>query len=1105
MTTNGMGASPTLEEALRLSLEPNNASRIQAEQAVKQWMKDSNASFTLVQIIQSSPHESARHLAALLLRRKVNSIWKRLDEAHQRELKQIVINRMTEEPSRGVRRGLVGVACSLAKHQIPSNNWPELWQFLGTCTQHTNSEAREMGFFLLSELGLTILDSLVDQYESILPVFVNGMQDSDSSVRTLALRGFSIFAAGLLQSEAIDKLADTIPVVMSCLDDCLGQGEEQVAVDALDTLSELVIIDVKLVERHLQRICKTLTDCISSDEIMPPPKVSASEVLKTLIEQYPKKLAKSGYITQLIPLLMSIAAKNSTDPNLEAELPGEYLGGIHHGNTKPADEDEDEEDENVKIVSLCGRLIDTIALNCSPKKVWNCVSATCSACLGSQDWRQRKAALMALAMVAEGCRESLLEHLEQPLQYICHGTQDSIPAVREASFWALGQFAEQLMPHIAYHHETMLPPLLYGVRDGSQRVAERAMFALEAYSENLEQDVICKHMRQILQTLYAALNTPKASSMQAYAISALASVAIAAKEDFQPYFHHVLPRIIEYIQDTDEANSSLRAKAIDCLGHVCAAVGKEYFDTIKNQGYDILALVSQASSAEDLEVQESVFSFFGQIASVLKADFAPVMHKLFDSLAETANSSDGIETSSRFMRENDDDFTNKFLDRDDDDDLDDGNHVLTSFHAHSDVLDLKETAVATLGMCAHHLGAAFQPWAEKTYNMLMENHLSHHHEPIRQHAVTSLQYVIESIYYNECTETLSDGFKQLRDNTLTEFVMILKSEEDLEVCGRVCDALRFLCTISNGVIVESHVKAIMEQLRTMLDGEAMCQQDADDEDSEDEEGGQKSQAQVLIDSVIELIAGLAKTFGRYLDEMFATLFPSLVEYTKRKNSALDRAMVIGLFAEVLGYFGGDVFANRYQSALQIIMDGLSDESPLVTRNSLFGIGQTAQECPQVAKDLIPKYLPIIAGFTDPEKISDRAVLENAAGAIGRFIHKFWDSGLVDVSHYLPCLLRVLPVEDDFQENETIYSTLLLILEKQPALVDPYADKFVAVLHHDLSRDNKKESLSIETKRRFAHLLQSGNLPSLVKAIQNLPAAEQKELAAQLQANAAEVR
>ena len=586
--------------------------------------------------------------------------------------------------------------------------------------------------------------------------------------------------------------------------------------------------------------------------------------------------------------------------------------------------------------------------------------------------------------------------------------------------------------------------------------------------------------------------------MQAYAISALASVAIAAKEEFQPYFEHVLPKIVEYVQNTDEANSSLRAKAIDCLGHVCAAVGKEYFDKIQKQGYDILALVSQASAAEDLEVQESVFSFFGQIASVLKTEFAPVMHKLFDSLAETANSSDGIETSSRFMRDNDDDFTNKFIDRDEDDDLDEGNHVLTSFHAHSDVLDLKETAVATLGMCAHHLGAAFQPWAEKTYNMLMENHLSHHHEPIRQHAVTSLQYVIESIYYTEASDSLSDGFKQLRDNTLTEFVMILKNEEDLEVCGRVCDALRFLCTISNGIIVESHVKAITEQLRTMLDGEAMCQQDADDEDSEDGEGGQKSQAQVLIDSVIELIAAFAKIFAQHFDPMFAELFPSLVEYTKRKNSSLDRAMVIGLFAEVLAYFGGDLFANRYQSALQIIVDGLSDDSPLVTRNSLFGVGQTAQECPQVAKELINKYLPVVAKFTDPTTVSDRAVVENAAGAISRFIQQFWDSGLIDVSQYLPCLFQVLPVEDDFQENETIYSTLLLILEKQPALIDPFADKAIAVLHQDLSRDHKKESLKLETKQRFAYLIQSGACPSLLKAIHNMSTSAQNELATQLQ-------
>lgn len=950
-----------------------------------------------------------------------------------------------------------------------------------------------MGFYLLSELSLAIIDSLIAEYKQILPVFVSGMQDPSSSVRVLALRGFSIFSAGVLQSEAIDELSSTIPVVMKCLKDCLAQGEEQVTVDALDTLSELVLIDAKLVEEHLSNLCETLTDCIASPDIMSPPKVSASEVLKTLIEQFPRKLSKLGYITKLIPMLMKISAQNSTDPNLETEPTGEYLGGIHHTGEKAAEADDEDEDDSVKVINLCGRLLDTIALNCSANKVWKCVSGACSACLQSSDWRQRRTALVTMAMSAEGCREIILETLGPIVGSTCQSTSDSVAAVREAAFWALGQYAEQLMPHVAQHYREMLPPLLQGVKDTNHRVAEKAMFALEAYAENLDQEVIVHYMQQILQTLFAALNTP-VLSMQGYAISALASVAISAKEAFQPYFTHVIPTLISYVREEDENKSSIRSKAIDCLGHVCAAVGKEYFDSLRQQGHDILALVSQASAAEDMEVQESVYSFFGQIASVLKHDFAPVMDKLYDSLMQTACSSDGIETSSRFMRD-DDGITDKFLENDDEEeDLEEENHVLTSFHAHTGVLELKETAVATLGMCAHNMGSAFKPWAQQTYSILTDNLLHHHHEPIRQHAVSALQYVVESMYYADGGQSMGQECKTICDNTITELTSLLVNEDDMEVCGRICDALKFLCDVSNGTMVEPHVKSINDQLLILLNGEAACQEDAD-EDSDDEQEGTKSQGQILIDSIIELVASFAKIFGSNYSDMFAALYPRFLELARKKTSGLDRAMAIGIFAEILEYFGGDLFGSRYREALQIMVEGISDESPLVKRNSLFGIGKIAEHCPQLGEKLIQNYLPIIGNSTDPNQHTDRAVVENAAGALCRFIRVFWDKGAIDIGNYVHCLIRVLPVEDDLQENETIYSTLAFIIEKQPQLINSYAEQFIQAFVHDLAREERTKSLNPETKLKICQIIQ--NTPALANVASKLPSDKQESLASTL--------
>ena len=59
------------------------------------------------------------------------------------------------------------------------------------------------------------------------------------------------------------------------------------------------------------------------------------------------------------------------------------------------------------------------------------------------------------------------------------------------------------------------------------------------------------------------------------ATAAIAATAVAAKEDFIPYIDGVATLMTKMMALKEEKMFSLRGRAIECMGHVAIAVGRE--------------------------------------------------------------------------------------------------------------------------------------------------------------------------------------------------------------------------------------------------------------------------------------------------------------------------------------------------------------------------------------------------------------------------------------------------------------------------------------------------------------------------------------------------
>ena len=150
--------------------------------------------------------------------------------------------------------------------------------------------------------------------------------------------------------------------------------------------------------------------------------------------------------------------------------------------------------------------------------------------------------------------------------------------MREAACIGIGQFAQFLQPEIITHYQQVLPCIFTVLNDATEQVKEKSCYALEAFCEHLGDDIV-----PFLQPLLARLSDllqHGSRKTQEMCVSAIASVAMAAAEQFTPYFAQVYGLMRLLLAQTGEPELLLRARAMECVGLMNLAVGRAHCDPV---------------------------------------------------------------------------------------------------------------------------------------------------------------------------------------------------------------------------------------------------------------------------------------------------------------------------------------------------------------------------------------------------------------------------------------------------------------------------------------------------------------------------------------------
>ena len=690
-----------------------------AEASLRAFLATPSSSQGLVAVLQASSQEGARQMAALLLRRKVSSLWTRCDGAGRSALQALLLGRLACEPSRGVRKALIGCVASLARVLLPGGGWPDALALLAASLRDSSGEVRELGMMLLLELaeavGVNIVESLPPR-DVLRPVLLSGLMDAEPRVRMAALRSVGAVLTALEDDgDAHAELVDVLTPLLAVTQQALGMGggsggiDEDAAMCVLETLSELVMCGSPIVcaapDTLASLFCGMLS-IMAAEHLELSTRAAAGDLLSSILEARPRYVVRCGLLPILLPALLRLAAVHDAEGDAQREAEAAAAGLEAEGDSIDA------------IDAIATRVLNVASMSIASRALFAPLMGLLQAAARSPVASERRAAALLFGVASEGLAETLQRNMDAVLAFLLPLVTDVDVSVREAAGLALSYVCDKTQPRILRAHATIMPAVFALLRDPARSVARRGCWAAEVLLAALDADAAVLYLNPVMAELGTLLSVPGLDiRMQNSIFAAVSSIAVSVGPHFVPHLPGVASVLLAMLRVIDEKGLVLRAGAGDCLGHIATAVGAA-FEPFADEA---LAGALAGLEVDSLECRQSAFTLLACLAAANGA--APrlltVLPRVLPMCLAVACSDEGITVTRSSKAEGggagasaveslvhgdeDLDDDNEAGDSDEDDSVAAGQAV--SLRVRSSAVDMQVEAINCLGSILGHCPA----------------------------------------------------------------------------------------------------------------------------------------------------------------------------------------------------------------------------------------------------------------------------------------------------------------------------------------------------------------------------------------------------------------
>uniref|UniRef100_A0A8C4YLU3 Importin 4 n=1 Tax=Gopherus evgoodei TaxID=1825980 RepID=A0A8C4YLU3_9SAUR len=903
-------------------LQPDNALIQQATAQLREAFRHPEVLPQLCQLLAGAPDPQIRQLAAVLLRRRLTKHWRKLSPEEQ---DRWVLGREGHQ----VSVALAQLAALLLRHQ-GLERWPQLLQLIQQGVRSPDPHHRQISLLVLSSALESDPEAFAPHYTALLRLFHSALgQRGQPGALYYGLRGLAAMAAGL-GSDHLNLMRSLVPKVISAVRQLIPVNEVH-ASEAMEVFDELMESEVSVIVQHLSDVVSFCLEVASNRALGDALRVKALSTLSFLIKLRGKAVLKQRLLPPVLDALF---------PILSAEPPPGQLDTPKH---------------------VAAQVIDMLALHLPPEKLFPQLMPQLEPALRSPQPYERKAGLMVVAVLAEGCGDHIrTRHLQALLGVICRSLADENLVVRSAALFALGQFSENLQPDITAYAGEVLPLLLSyigGVELARGGHLAKAYYALENFVESLGAGIE-PFLPVLMEQTLGTLRGPGGPRPKELAISALGAIASAAQRAMGPYLPHVLEQLRRF----------LLPSPTETLGLLVRALGREAVGPLAEESCQLgLGLAEEQG---DPDLRRCTYSLFAALSSVMGDDLAPHLPQITTLLLYSLKSTEGLVppaggTSSFLLFEDEEEEAEV-----------EGEEDLDGEDDEEEEEELFGYSRGRAGGAARAGGG--EPWVGVESEGFP-------HLGVRKAAYEALgQFCIalHRVCERDPSEPHAAALQRLLGVVLPAMVRAVHRERErlvamavLEVLGAVLTACRQEALRSPG-----HLAELCGALRAVLERKTACQDDGlDEEDEEDEE--QAEYDAMLLEYAGEGIPALATAAGGdAFAPYFAGFLPLLLNKMKPSCSVAERSFAVGTLAETLGGLGRAT-APFVPRLLPPFLAAARDSDPEVRSNGVFALGVLAEHGGEALH--YPKILALLAGGSAQE--SSARVRDNICGAVARMI------------------------------------------------------------------------------------------------------------------------
>lgn len=1045
---------------LRAVLAPDNQQR-KLQEHILQTLRNEHPNelvLCLLATIRRVPEPEIRALAAVLLRQMMTALssssaalWHMLRREVRAVVKSELLAAVAAELERSVRKRLGDVVGELGATVFAAQeeDWPELLPFLFRLAETSEAGHVAAAMHIFAALFSFVHDQALRYKSTLFTIFSQALACSSVEVQAGAIEALSSFLSTVDNREIQEFNALLKPLLLAVLNLIQQNASEaKEAVECLITIAETEpkfyceTFDVLL--EFMQHVFQLQTDAGLKSLVL--------ETVVHVVGRKPK-LLKSQEQRCVKVLDAVFALMLSVEPAVEEG----WLRPPEGFQDREVEEEDSEDIDYAKVGRrVVTRLLEAVGEACLLPLV---LSAVRNLLKDGSDWRKKYTALLTLSQLGPFIADTEKVADLIPLMQ-AHSLPSLHPKIKYAAYHCIAQFCEDLEDDFKDSHHCALAVLLNaGLGDDTPRVVAQVLHAIAQFFTSCSQVVATVHAGAMLERLKVLLARRTSSVVLEGALTALAIVADANKEQFAQQAEVLVPLLLHIVQIyATPIYSQLRGKAIECLTLMCSAVGRNSFRAYVQPVVELLRQIQDTHLTFDDPQITYLLTAWQRLCITLKEEFAVYLPQVVPGLLMLATP----QTTSPEVPS----VTLESL-------LQVGPK---RFQVTNSDLEDKVVALETVLTIVDTMKGHYLPYVQPTSQLVLPLAHCSLNEDVRGVAAGILGALVTVVRLSSLPDASAQSAVLARTFMQTLHSVFME-EFDTDTLVHQLHALK-LCveTPSYPHLSAAEVVSLGQELVKLILRSLQKRSNQVESDEESDDHLLRLEEDRVHTSISEVLGALFRTHTEAAVAVVVYLYDNVLRlFLDPQASDEDHKFGLYIIDDIVEYVGPARVAEQWGSLFEALLRYANADSDAVRQAACYGLGQLAQKTsPAFFCDWSSTVLQTLsAAITLPRGKSVRTygqARDHAVAALGRVLR--YQSQCIDFDRWMGYWVRELPLRHDKAEARIAHELLAELATTQMTGLTEWLPQIVRVFGEVLETKLLSAQAVPQVKTFFQQLRQA---------------------------------